>query len=307
MLLTTSEVGFSETVWASAASGLRLHLDVVQVWRRRLARAGGEQQQYRTSHRNVLPFEASPDQRLRARDPTNGFRRMLGATGSDDGGRFGQSALVGWFVGRTAVDRSKEAGMLRTNTLTAIPTVELAQPKTADPEQAFLDRFYAGERTTLGEIYRHHFDRVEASVGTVLVGADRETVIHEVFFRLLRDEAFRRAFRGGDLGAWLAVVGRNRAIDYTRHRNRELPAGIDLGNALSTGDELARSAEARLLIERFVRDVLPPAWRGLFEARFIFHLKQSEAAAALGKRRTTLAYQELRIRQMLRKFLLEDA
>jgi RNA polymerase sigma-70 factor (ECF subfamily) len=103
------------------------------------------------------------------------------------------------------------------------------------------------------------------------------------------------------------VVARNQAIDYTRRRNRESPAGIDLGARSGSGDELARSAEARLLIERFVRDVLPPAWRGVFEARFINHLSQSEAAAALGKRRTTLAYQELRIRQMLRKFLLEDS
>jgi RNA polymerase sigma-70 factor, ECF subfamily len=175
------------------------------------------------------------------------------------------------------------------------------------PEPLWLERFHAGERGVLEGIYRAHFETVDAAVGTVLSGADRETLIHEVFFRLLEDEGFRRAFRGGDLGAWLAVVARHQAIDHTRRRNREAPAGIDLGSSRSNGDELASSAEARLLIERFVRDVLPPVWRSLFEARFISHLSQSEAAAALGKRRTTLAYQELRIRQMLRKFLLEDA
>ena len=45
----------------------------------------------------------------------------------------------------------------------------------------------------------------------------------------------------------------------------------------------------------------------MFEARFLQHLNQSEAAALLGMRRTTLAYRELRIRALLRKFLLEEA
>jgi len=196
--------------------------------------------------------------------------------------------------------------MLQSTTLPAPPVVQLTE-SSARSETPWLERFYAGERRALEEVYRQHFDTVESAVGTVLAGADRETLIHEVFFRVLRDETFRRAFRGGDLGAWLAVVARNQAIDYTRRRNRESPAGIDLGASRGNGDELARSAEARLLIERFLRDVLPPAWRGVFEARFIAHMSQSEAAAALGKRRTTLAYQELRIRQLLRKFLLEDA
>ena len=102
-------------------------------------------------------------------------------------------------------------------------------------------------------------------------------------------------------------MARNQAIDYGRRRNREAPAGIDLATARGSGDELARSTEARLLIERFLRDVLPPAWLNVFQARFVAHLSQAEAAASLGKRRTTLAYQELRIRRLLRKFLLEDA
>jgi RNA polymerase sigma-70 factor (ECF subfamily) len=211
------------------------------------------------------------------------------------------------FVGSLALDRLLDAGMLHGNILPAPPVVRLRETEASRPDLPWLERFYAGDRRVLEEIYRAHFDTVDTAVGTVLHGADRETLIHEVFFRLLRDERFRRAFRGGDLGAWLAVVARHQTIDYTRRRNRESPAGIDLGAKLSNGDELARSSEARLLIERFLRDVLPPAWRGVFEARFISHLSQSEAAAALGKRRTTLAYQELRIRQMLRKFLLEDA
>jgi RNA polymerase sigma-70 factor (ECF subfamily) len=174
-------------------------------------------------------------------------------------------------------------------------------------EIEWVDRFYAGERQVLEEVYRDTFRHVDAMVGTVLHGADRETAIHEVFLRVLNSENFRRSFHGGDMGAWLAVVARNHAIDYARRRNRELPVGVELGRELSDGDTLARAAEARLLIERFRRDVLPPKWQTVFEARFVHNLSQTEAATALGRSRTTLAYQELRIRRMLRQFLLEDS
>jgi RNA polymerase sigma-70 factor, ECF subfamily len=180
-----------------------------------------------------------------------------------------------------------------------------AEPIRVDP--AWLDRFHDGDRRILEQIYHEHFERIDGAVGSVLTGADRETVVHDVFLRLLRDEVFRRGFRGGNLAAWLAAVARNQAIDYSRRRSRESPAGIDLATSVGNGDALARSTEARLLIERFLRDVLPPAWLSVFQARFVAHLSQAEAAASLGKRRTTLAYQELRIRRLLRKFLLEEA
>ena len=173
--------------------------------------------------------------------------------------------------------------------------------------EPWLDRFHAGDRDVLEEIYHQHFQRIDGSVGVVLTGADRETVVHDVFLRLLRDEDFRRSFHGGNLGGWLSAVARNQAIDYSRRRNREAPAGITLDATVSGGDDLARSTEARLLIERFLRDILPPHWLNVFKARFVAHLSQAEAAARLGKRRTTVAYQEMRIRRLLRTFLLDQA
>ena len=174
-------------------------------------------------------------------------------------------------------------------------------------EMEWVDRFYAGERQVLEEVYRENFEHVNVVVGTVLQGADRETVIHEMFLRVINSESFRRSFHGGDLSAWLGVVARNQAIDYARRRNREAPVGVDLGRDLPDTARPERASEARLLVDRFRREVLPPQWRRVFEARFLQNMTQSEAATALGTRRTTLAYQELRIRRLLRKFLLEDA
>ena len=153
------------------------------------------------------------------------------------------------------------------------------------------------------DCYRDHFAAVEAAVGGILDGADRETIIHEVFSRLIVREELRRSFRGGSLAAWLTVVARNQAIDYRRRQTREaaLPAAPDEACAGSIED----TAEARILLARFQREHLPPGWEGIFELCFLRQMSQREAARALGIGRSTLAYRELRIRRRLRRFLVE--
>ena len=59
------------------------------------------------------------------------------------------------------------------------------------------------------------------------------------------------------------------------------------------------------MIERFRREVLPAKWADVFEHRFLRQLSQAEAAELLGIGRTTLAYQETRVRRLLRRFLLK--
>ena len=172
---------------------------------------------------------------------------------------------------------------------------------------SWLALFHAGDRAVLDDVYRTHVDSVHRSAGGVLGGADLETVVHEVFFRVMTNVELRQAFQGGDLAAWLVVIARNHAIDYVRRRSREQPAGLDVVGAADvhhTAD--ASRAEAALLIEKFCAEVLPSKWRPVFEARFVQHLTQTEAAAALRMRRTTLVYQELRIRGLLHSFLLEE-
>ena len=69
-------------------------------------------------------------------------------------------------------------------------------------------------------------------------------------------------------------------------------------------EPLERTVEARLLVDRFRREVLPAKWARVFEARFVSGLDQRSAAAQVGISRTTLAYQEIQIRRLLRRFLL---
>jgi RNA polymerase sigma-70 factor (ECF subfamily) len=176
-----------------------------------------------------------------------------------------------------------------------------------------LAEFHAGTRPALERCYREHYADVTAAVVRVLGGVDAESVIHEVFYRLLSSAEMRMSFRGGNLGAWLARVATNAAIDCARRRGREViedgEHGIrDVRSGIAGSymvDDRER-VDAKLLVDRFRRNELPPEWDAVFEARFLRQLPQREAAQELGIPRSTLVYQEQRIRGMLRRFLLED-
>jgi RNA polymerase sigma-70 factor (ECF subfamily) len=178
-------------------------------------------------------------------------------------------------------------------------------PAAVDP--AWLERFHAGDPAALEACYRQHYETVNSAAGRLLRGADRESVVHEVFFRVLSRPDFRASFRGGSLGAWLATVARNLAMDAVRSQQRQ--RAVSLNDAEEPGVAVAtrfeEASEARLLVERFRREILPEKWEGVFVARFLEQRDQRDAAAKLGIARTTLAYQELRVRALLKKFLLE--
>jgi RNA polymerase sigma-70 factor (ECF subfamily) len=130
-------------------------------------------------------------------------------------------------------------------------------------------------------------------------------VIHEVFSRLLAQEQLRASFHGGSFGAWLATVARNQALDYRRRWMRERPWSERPDSDAQSTEAWEEEIQARLLIDQFTRECLPAEWRDVFELRFLQQLSQREAATQLGLHRTTLAYRELRIRRLLKHFLLE--
>jgi RNA polymerase sigma-70 factor (ECF subfamily) len=178
------------------------------------------------------------------------------------------------------------------------------EPTDAAGRDRWLALFHAGDRATLAACYREHCGTVARTIGNLLGADDGETVIHEVFARLLEREDLRRNFQGGSFVAWLSTVTRNLALDYQRRVGRET------GDITGTRDEPASSSwehatNARLLVDRF-RQRLPPAWMEVFDLRFLQQLPQREAAQRLSLFRTTLAYRELIIRRQLKRFLLEE-
>jgi RNA polymerase sigma-70 factor (ECF subfamily) len=143
---------------------------------------------------------------------------------------------------------------------------------------------------------------VERAVGRVLAGADKETVIHEVFFTVLSSEKLRRNFQGGSLASWLATVAHHEAIDYWRRREREV--GDEALEDLPGDDErqVALRTELKVMMARFQDRWLPQKFHAVFSARFVWQMSQREAADQLKMRRTTLAYQEIQIRRLIRRF-----
>jgi RNA polymerase sigma-70 factor (ECF subfamily) len=168
-----------------------------------------------------------------------------------------------------------------------------------------IDEFHAGEASSLEQCYRDHFDDVKAAVGRVLRGADQETVIQHVFYRLVADPALRANFRGGNLAAWLTTIARNEALSYCRRYGREQPMD-DSQERADASPSKETAVDAKLLVERFCLERLPAKLRGVFDARFLRQLSQREAAVELGIRRSTLAYQEEQIREAFRTFVLEE-
>jgi RNA polymerase sigma-70 factor (ECF subfamily) len=172
----------------------------------------------------------------------------------------------------------------------------------SDGDDAWLARFHAGDRAVLAQVYEDHFDNVYRAVGRIVSDIDTDSVVHELFLRLLSNETTRQGFRGGSLAAWLTTLGRNQAIDFLRRYRHEV--GLAEAEEDSTSrDESA--ADAKWLIDRFRAECLPEKWAAVFEARFLQQLSQREAAAALGLSRTTLAYQELRVRRLMQKFFIQ--
>lgn len=165
-----------------------------------------------------------------------------------------------------------------------------------------LGAFHAGERQVLAACYRAHYGRVFAVVGKILGGADAESIVHEVFYRLLASREMRASFRGGNLGGWLAQVARNLAIDHARRWRREVEPLPE--NEERAGRSIDDELEAKHLIARFRREVLPSEFDAVFDARFLRQLPQRAAAAELRMPRTTLVYQEQKIRSLLQRFLL---
>lgn len=185
-----------------------------------------------------------------------------------------------------------------------------------DAAAGWLERFHAGDRGALEVVYREQFDAVSHAVGRVLHGADRETVVHELFLALVEDGGLRRAFRGGGLRAWLSTVAYRRAIDFARRHGREHLVATDDVRELAgrleqepppSALDAVIAAEAQRIVADFRRERLPAKWAPVFEARFLQQLSQRDAARALGMRRTTLAYQEARVRRLLRAFVLRAA
>jgi RNA polymerase sigma factor (sigma-70 family) len=174
--------------------------------------------------------------------------------------------------------------------------------------------FYAGDRQILTQVYRAHVRTVERAVMRYCRGVDAECIVHDVFLSVVEKKAVRENFKGGKMGAWLATIAANRALDHLRRTKRraavdqpcsdsgELPAG-DEEERLLHRDQMAHLSAA---MDSFSEQVLPqlPAQLGeVFELRFRQHLPQIQAAKTAGIARTTFIDREQRLMKPLGRWI----
>jgi RNA polymerase sigma-70 factor (ECF subfamily) len=150
------------------------------------------------------------------------------------------------------------------------------------PDLAAVLAMKSGDQSALAELYDRYSSVVYAVALRVLGDAGAaEDVLQEVFLQLWRNPAGFDAARGS-LGAWLAVISRNRAIDLLRRRRPE--ADIE-DVVLSVAPDLAAEADRSRAAEKIrgVLGTMPVPQRSALEMAYFEGMSHSEIASKTGE------------------------
>lgn len=150
------------------------------------------------------------------------------------------------------------------------------------PDLSMVMALKSGDQNAVAELYDRYSSVVYAVALRVLgdTGA-AEDVLQEVFLQLWRNPGAFDAARGS-LGAWLAVITRNRAIDSLRKRRPE----TDIEDVIvSVAPDLAAEADRARAAEK-VRSVLgtmSAPQRSALEMAYFEGLSHTEIATKTGE------------------------
>jgi RNA polymerase sigma-70 factor (ECF subfamily) len=154
--------------------------------------------------------------------------------------------------------------------------------KAASPDTALVSAIRAGDQNAMAALY-DRYSSIVYSVALRVLGdtGAAEDVQQDVFMQLWRNPGAFDASRG-NLGAWLAVIARNRAIDALRKRKPE----DDVEDVvLSVVPDMAAEADrSRIAVK--VRELLaamPAAQRTALEMAYYEGLTHTEIATKTGE------------------------
>jgi len=150
------------------------------------------------------------------------------------------------------------------------------------PDTALVSAIRGGDQSAMATLYDRYSSIVYSVALRVLADTGAaEDVLQEVFMQLWRNPTAFDASRGS-LGAWLAVITRNRSIDALRKRRSE----TDIDEVIvSVQPDLASEAERTRALEK-VRGVLgsmPVSQRTALELAFFEGLTHTEIAGKTGE------------------------
>jgi RNA polymerase sigma-70 factor (ECF subfamily) len=159
------------------------------------------------------------------------------------------------------------------------------KPRSASTSAAsdalLMERVRSNDQMAMAEVFDRYGGLVYSVALRVLKEpAQAEDVMQEIFFQLWKGAGTYTEGRGS-LGAWLAVVARNRAIDSLRRRK---PTDSVEDVVLAAKTDLSSETERNLMIEkvRAVMKELPEEQQKMVELAFFEGMSHSEIAAKTG-------------------------
>jgi RNA polymerase sigma-70 factor (ECF subfamily) len=183
-------------------------------------------------------------------------------------------------------------------------------PSSTIADGELIRRIAARDETAVGLLY-DRYGQVLFAVAYRIVGqrSDAEEVVMEAFAQVWR-EAERFEAGRGSAAAWLTMIGRSRALDFVRSRQRRTRITTaaaqddpDTGPGMSTWrsnpSEAVEHSERKKRVEEALGDLSAPQ-REAIELAFFEGLSQSEIAERLHeplgtvKTRVRLGMQKLR-------------
>jgi RNA polymerase sigma-70 factor, ECF subfamily len=160
--------------------------------------------------------------------------------------------------------------------------VPTADTNAVTPDLELIAAIRVGDQGAMGALYDRYSSIVYAVALRVVqdTGA-AEDVLQDIFMQLWRNPGAFDASRG-NMGAWLAVIARNRAIDALRRRRPE----TDIDDVIvSVEPDLASNAErSRAMVKvRGALDTMAAPQRSALEMAYFEGLTHTEIAAKTGE------------------------
>jgi RNA polymerase sigma-70 factor (ECF subfamily) len=157
-----------------------------------------------------------------------------------------------------------------------------AELKGGSADISLMSAIRSGDESAMAALY-DRYSSIVYSVALRVLGdtGAAEDVLQDVFMQLWRNPGVFDSSRG-NLGAWLSVIARNRAIDALRKRRPE----SDIGDVMvSVEPDLAGDAERARAMQK-VRGALgamPASQRSALEMAYFEGLTHTEIAAKTGE------------------------
>lgn len=143
------------------------------------------------------------------------------------------------------------------------------------PEAALVDAVLAGDRDMFGRLYELYAPLVHGVLLARMPRTEVEDTVQEIFLHALKKLHTLRDANA--FGPWIAMIARNRAMDFHR-RSRETVSVDDWTNELRSTDSGTAKAEEILAIIR----TLPDAYRETLVLRLVEGMTGPEIATRTG-------------------------